>query len=130
MGEPVEIHAELLRRAGVRVRDARKAAGMTQQQLADRIGIARSSVANLEAGRQDMTISRLAGIALILNLDLAALITPDDLPVPPHDVTIRPVLEVSCRTCGGTVLDVTDSRALAQKSRKRHIAAMEEVPGG
>src|SRR5258708_10381000 len=114
---------ELLRRAGIRVRVARDASGMTQQQLADHIGITRSSVANLEAGRQDMTISRLAGIALILNLDLASLVTMEELAPAPHIVTVMPVFEVSCRTCGSLVIDITDSRPKAQQSKAEHIAA-------
>jgi len=117
----------LLRRAGARVREARKTAGLTQQQLADRIGMARASVSNLEAGRQDMTLSRLAGVAAVLRLDLDALLAPGEMPAPPHEVTIRPVLEVSCTTCGGLVLDVTHSRALAQESKAVHITAMREA---
>lgn len=121
-----DAHEELLRRAGARVRAARESAGMSQAQLAERIGLVRSSVSNLEAGRQDMTISRLAGIAAVLSLDLAELVTLGELPPPPHEVAIMAVLEVSCRTCGGLVLDVTRSRAEAQDSKAAHVAAMQE----
>jgi transcriptional regulator with XRE-family HTH domain len=37
---------------GERVREARTAAGVKQDALADRLGLTRSSVANIEAGRQ------------------------------------------------------------------------------
>jgi len=44
----------LQRRVGARVRAARAAEGLSQEQVAQRVGMARSSIANLEAGRQDM----------------------------------------------------------------------------
>jgi DNA-binding XRE family transcriptional regulator len=122
--------AVLLRTVGRRVRGARLAAGLSQAQLAQRIGMTRSSVSNLEAGRQDMNITRIAGILSALGLDLSALVQPDDLPVlrplplPPHEVVIRSVLEVSCSTCGGTVLDVTESREKARGAKAAHIGEM------
>jgi transcriptional regulator with XRE-family HTH domain len=125
-------HVELLRTVGKRVRAAREAAGLSQEQVAKRVGLARSSVANLEAGRQDMNITRITGILAALGMDLNALILPEDLPAlpplpsPPHDVKIRPVLEVTCETCNGLVLDVTGTRSLAQESKAAHIAAMSK----
>jgi DNA-binding XRE family transcriptional regulator len=129
--------ANLLRAVGKRVREARDAAGLSQAQLAKRIGVTRPSVANLEAGRQDMNITRIAGILVALGLDLGSLIKPGDLPElpppppPPHEVTIRPVLEVCCETCGGVVLDVTASRTLAKETKAKHLAetATKEVAG-
>jgi transcriptional regulator with XRE-family HTH domain len=119
-------HAVMLRSVGEKIRVARQAARMTQDQVAKRIGMTRSSVANLEAGRQDMNLSRLAGLARVLSLDLNEVIAlvelPPEPPVP-HAVVITPVLEVSCTTCGGLVLDVTSSREAARESRKIHIAA-------
>jgi hypothetical protein len=91
--------------------------------------MARSSIANLEAGRQDMNISRLALVAAAVNLNLADLIRPEDLPdLPPpppapHEVTIRRVWEVECRTCQ-TVIDAPGSRAKALETKRDHIAEM------
>lgn len=122
---------ELLRSVGRRIRKARLAAGLSQAQLAKRVGMARTSIANLEGGRQDMNITRLTGILAALGIGLDALIVPADLPelppLPPkpHDVVIKPVLEVSCATCGGTVLDVTDSRPAAFVARAEHIWQMQ-----
>ncbi len=48
---------------GRRVRTARDAAGLTQQQLADRLGLTRSSIANMEAGRQKALLHMTAAIA-------------------------------------------------------------------
>ena len=48
---------------GRRVRAARSVAGLTQAQLADRVGLRRSSIANLEAGRQRFLLHFVAAIA-------------------------------------------------------------------
>lgn len=49
----------LQRRLGARVKTERQARAMTQDELASRIGLTRSSVANLETGRQNMTLETL-----------------------------------------------------------------------
>lgn len=64
----------LLMELGDRVRARRMALGLTQRQLADRACYSRSSVANLEQGRQDMPITQLALIAHLLGLDLGVLL--------------------------------------------------------
>jgi transcriptional regulator with XRE-family HTH domain len=63
---------------GGRVRAYREAAGITQQVLADKIGYTRSSVANLEAGRQDISVSRLASLADALKVSPADLLPRGD----------------------------------------------------
>ena len=55
-----EIHAQLV---GQRVQAARTDAGMTQQQMADRMGVKQPSVAAIEAGRTNPTLGQLAAIA-------------------------------------------------------------------
>lgn len=56
----------------------RKAAGLTQETLAERTGLARSSIANLEAGRQDVPLSKLqahaeaVGARLVLGVGAAS----------------------------------------------------------
>lgn len=53
---------------------ARKAAGMTQQQLADALGIAQQSVARWETGEREPRVSTLKRIAAVLGCDIAALL--------------------------------------------------------
>jgi len=118
----VSASESVTKRIGTRIACARRAAGMTQQQLSERLDIARSSIANLERGHQDMPISRIAVIAEILSLDLADLVRAGDLPPAPHDVRIRRVYEVTCETCGGTVIDCPADRAVALESKRDHIA--------
>lgn len=57
----------LYRDVGRRVRDARSAVRMTQAQLAGRVGVTRSSIANLEAGRQRIPLHLLLWIAEALD---------------------------------------------------------------
>ncbi|WP_328748622.1 helix-turn-helix domain-containing protein [Streptomyces sp. NBC_00285] len=63
---------------GERVRAARAAARMTQATLAARLGLTRSSVANLEAGRQRIPLHVFAMVADILDVDPGKLL-PDGL---------------------------------------------------
>lgn len=54
---------EVLVSVGQKIRAAREAAGMTQTELAERIGIAQSKVATYEAGSVDLSLVRLCLIA-------------------------------------------------------------------
>lgn len=62
---------------GRRIIGTRTAAGITQQQLADFIGLGRSSVANIEAGRQRVPVTTLIKIARRLEVSLDALVFGD-----------------------------------------------------
>ncbi len=48
---------------GRRVRTARTTADLTQSQLAERLGVSRSSIANVEGGRQPQTVEQALAIA-------------------------------------------------------------------
>ena len=76
-----ELAGEICERIGAEIRAAREAAGMPQAELGRRAGLSRPSVANLEAGRQDVTAARLAMIARVLglDLDLAGLVSAGEL---------------------------------------------------
>nr|DAI05154.1 MAG TPA: helix-turn-helix domain protein [Caudoviricetes sp.] len=56
------------------IRAARIAAGMTQQQLADALGIAQQSVARWETGEREPRISTLRRIAAVLGCNVTALL--------------------------------------------------------
>ena len=53
------------------LKDARKTAGMTQQQLADRIGKKREYIASLEKGETDMQLSTFLMISEAVGLKFA-----------------------------------------------------------
>lgn len=50
------------------VRQARKARGLRQSDLADRIGLTRTSVVNLEAGRQEFRLTTMVMIMKALGI--------------------------------------------------------------
>ncbi|MFF5006962.1 helix-turn-helix domain-containing protein [Streptomyces phaeochromogenes] len=61
---------------GDRIRGARSAARLTQAQLATSLGLARSSIANIESGRQRLPLHVFALISETLNVNVAELL-PD-----------------------------------------------------
>jgi transcriptional regulator with XRE-family HTH domain len=83
MSDADEQTRALLARVGSRIRAARGAAGMTQAELAAKIGVARSSVANMEQGRQGLTLMRLGQLAVALRMSLDDLIVPAEFPAAP-----------------------------------------------
>lgn len=58
---------------GLRVRDARKTKGLSQEELADLCGLDRSYVGGVERGERNVSLKNIARIANALNL------TPSDL---------------------------------------------------
>lgn len=70
---------------GRRVRRVRIGAGISQATLASRIGFTRSSVANLEAGRQRVALHLFVLIAQALNVAPSDLL-PNDAPSLQSDV--------------------------------------------
>ncbi|MEU7032760.1 helix-turn-helix transcriptional regulator [Streptomyces sp. NPDC046237] len=53
---------------GLRVRDARMHADLTQEQLSERAGIDRSTIQRIEGGQNDAKFSHLLRVAQALNL--------------------------------------------------------------
>lgn len=78
---------------GAEVRTRRELHGMTQEHLADRVGLSRASVANIECGRQAVPLHLLAKTAEALKTTCSDILRiaeatpeaseriPDDLPV-------------------------------------------------
>jgi transcriptional regulator with XRE-family HTH domain len=73
---------KIYKNLGKRIRDLRKSLGQTQEQLAKQVGISRASLANIEAGRQQVLVHHLFGLAGALQLDSPALLllSPRSLP--------------------------------------------------
>jgi transcriptional regulator with XRE-family HTH domain len=59
---------------GIRVRDARLAAGMTQEDLAARCGLHRTYVGAVERGENNITVANLVEIATALGVEPALLL--------------------------------------------------------
>ncbi len=63
---------------GRRVLEERKALGFTQTDLAQEVGILRTSIANIEAGRQRLPIYMLFRIALALGVSVDDLLPTEE----------------------------------------------------
>jgi transcriptional regulator with XRE-family HTH domain len=62
---------------GRRVRLARERAGLTQDALAARVSLSRTSVTNIEKGRQKVLLHKFCSLAAALGVDPAVLL-PDE----------------------------------------------------
>lgn len=80
MGEPADAnapltdHAELYQAVGRRVRQAREGRRMTQEALAKRIKMTRTSITNIERGRQKLLLHTLMDIASALSVEPSVLL--------------------------------------------------------
>lgn len=72
-----EVVCAVQRRLGARIRALRASRALTQRALAERAGISRPSLANVEAGRQNVSLRRLCALADALQIDLADLVAAD-----------------------------------------------------
>lgn len=53
-----------------RIRDIRQARGMTQKELADRLGVNQSMISDYESGKVELSLTKAVKIADILECDL------------------------------------------------------------
>lgn len=67
---------EIYKPLGEAVAKRRKALGMTQEELASRVGLSRASIANIEVGRQKMLVHQLCAVADALELDSVEQLLP------------------------------------------------------
>ena len=68
----------LLRRVGQRLRSARERRGLSAAELARRAGLSRRTLTEIEAGRANPTLSKLAALAGAAGVELARLVAPDE----------------------------------------------------
>ncbi len=63
------VHVEsLYQEVGRRLREARQAAGLTQSGLAERVALSRTSITNIEQGRQRLTLDGLMRLAAVVGV--------------------------------------------------------------
>jgi transcriptional regulator with XRE-family HTH domain len=110
MGSVEPIYA----RFGRELRRVRRKRGMTQEALADRVGIGRTSIVNIEGGRQRIHLHTMIDLAGALGVDPAELLpdTPESvpeiagrvetLPAPERDWLMRVVSEEKRKESGRT----------------------------
>lgn len=70
----VSVATAFLEDFGRAVRHLRQERGLTQAELADRLGLGRTSVTNLERGAQNLPLSMLPELASALGIDLLRLV--------------------------------------------------------
>jgi transcriptional regulator with XRE-family HTH domain len=74
-----DVHAKVV---GRELRDTRKALGLTQAEVAERLGVSASYISAVEAGKRNLTLGQLANIANAMRLGLdISFIRPDGTPV-------------------------------------------------
>jgi transcriptional regulator with XRE-family HTH domain len=74
-----EIHAKVV---GRELKDSRHALGLTQAEVAKRLGVSPSYISAVEAGRRNLTLGQLANIANAMRLGIdVSFIRPDGTPV-------------------------------------------------
>lgn len=63
--------ADIKQQVGQQIREARKAKGLTQQEVADRLSVSKSAYSRYESGKQNITIETLQKIGEVLSLKLS-----------------------------------------------------------
>lgn len=81
------------REVGLRLNRARRSRGITQEELAKRIGIPRASYANIESGRQRISIDVIWRAAVVLEVAIASLV-PEPVNRARH---LAPVVSITAR---------------------------------
>ena len=76
-------------RAGMAIRDAREDAGLTQTDLAARMGISQPLLARIEAGRTNITLATLAKVAAGLDTVLVLGVGATPVSIEPPEVWPR-----------------------------------------
>lgn len=63
----------VLRDLGLRIRDLRRAQGLTQEELSEKLGMLAPNYARIEQGRMNVTVDTLTRIAKVLKVRVADL---------------------------------------------------------
>jgi transcriptional regulator with XRE-family HTH domain len=97
-------HEALYRRAGELIREARRSRGITQSDLGNAVGLTRTSIVNIERGRQKILLHSLFEFATALGVEPAALLPrvqdagppdikiPDDLSLETRDFIMNAII--------------------------------------
>ena len=67
---------DIQRRFGANLRRCRLAAGLSQETVAERMGVDRAHVSSMERGQQNVTLMTLGFVAQALKIDPAELLAP------------------------------------------------------
>src|SRR5438309_6736974 len=75
-------HGALLTQIGDRVRTRRTSMGWTLREIAERSGVSSRFLSDLEAGKGNISVARLADVARALDVPVVSLLPSDDIEKP------------------------------------------------
>jgi len=104
---------------GRTIRDLRRAAGLTQNEVARLAGVARATLANVESGRHNLSMASMAGIASALGVSVDTLVGHVPAPRLPCPVFATETA-VRCGWCG--LLGSSSRPEDAKRMWRRHLA--------
>ncbi|WP_020599874.1 helix-turn-helix domain-containing protein [Spirosoma panaciterrae] len=64
--------ADIKQKIGQQIREARKAKGLTQKELGEKLGVSESTVNQYESGKQNLTVDTITKIAEALGVKFSA----------------------------------------------------------
>ena len=110
-----------LQAIGLRFKALRNANGANQEEVAERVGLARASIANFEAGRQDVPLSKISGMCAAISVSVQ-----DILGEPRGDSMVEKVGAMRLRSAAMAqdveLLQAQNARLLAEVERLARIA--------
>jgi len=104
---------------GSRIRRLRDRAGLRQAEVAEKVGLSRGSITNIEADRQEPTIATLVTLSGLFGVSVGVLVGTEPMPAVPPIVRIRSTFTVACEECGD--LGVFGQHGKANEERQRHL---------
>jgi HTH-type transcriptional regulator, cell division transcriptional repressor len=92
---------------GERLRDAREAAGMSQQQIASRLGVKAATVNHWETGKKEPRANRLQMLASLLNVPLLWLLAgSQQVPDPSSELDSAQLMRQKLAEVNGKMTDL------------------------
>ncbi len=110
-----EIDSILYQIIGKRITELRKLSNDNQQQLAGKIGLKRSTISNIEAGRQQISLHILYRIAQVYNAEIYSLIPKVT------ELASKVSLEINDLT------ELLDQHQLGDNTRKQIMELLKKV---
>lgn len=104
-------HQTFYREVGRRVRSARKKCKLTQQGLAESVSLTRTSITNIEKGRQKLLLHTLADLGEALGVEASALLP---------ETGVEPDLEDTLKDRTTSEKEWIKSAVLAARKGKSH----------
>lgn len=126
---PPRTVSDVAQRAGRAIAARRSELGLRQHEVATAAGLTRSSVANIEAGRQEPTAAALAAMAAKLETTVGALLGEQPRR-PAPETWIAPGWVVRCERCGPVafVAEHEEARAVRSAHVGRDHEGAPDVP--